>query len=208
MKLKLNTDFVRILKRSWLQAYFILGIINVLIFVIPALFLPENIQGLITFLGSVKGFRLGFLPYQLLTAPFLHAGWFHLISNMLALFYSIGPDTNKIFGNKRFLGIYFFSAICGGLLSAAFLNNPFGSVGASGALMGLVGALAAFAYYTKSQRVLNSIIVVVILNFYLGFSIPGIDNFGHLGGLIGGFIAGYFFIWQSRKGKTFVYREF
>jgi|694.fasta_scaffold26952_6 rhomboid protease GluP len=178
--------------------YRLLVIVNVVIFAVPFLLdllVGSNSTEQFLTLGSLKGFQTGgFEFYQLATAPFLHAGVIHLAVNMYALGYSIGPDINKVFGDLRFSIIYFFSSLGGSFLSASFQTNLAGSVGASGAIMGLVGALAAFAIKTRQTQLFWSVFWVIILNFWLGFTISGVDNFGHLGGLLTGFVLGYFMI--------------
>lgn len=192
-----------------MKIYKFITFINILVFLIPFVFdlvFNSNLTLLTIVTGSLKGFRTGnFHPLQLLSAPFLHAGFLHLFVNMYALAYSIGPDVNKIFKNKNFLIIYVISALTASLASATFLNNPAGSVGASGAIMGLVGALAAFAIRAEIWNLFGSISAIVILNFYLGFSIPNIDNWGHFGGLVGGFIVGYFLLTPMVKNPEVVH---
>lgn len=194
-----------------MKAYQILTIINILVFLLPFTFdvlTGSNLTLLSIQLGSLKGFQTGqFYPIQLVSAPFLHAGFLHLFVNMYALAYSIGPDVNKIFRNKNFVIIYIGSSLSGSLFSSLFLNNPAGSVGASGAIMGLVGALAAFAVRTKIWNLFGSIVAIVILNFYLGLSFPNIDNWGHLGGLIGGFIIGYFLLTPPIKQPEIIHYQ-
>ena len=83
--------------------------------------------------------------------------------------------------------IYFFSAITGSLLSITLSNNA--SIGASGAIFGLMGAILYFGYYYRvyiGATWKQSILPVIALNLIIGFVIPGIDYFGHIGGLIGG----------------------
>lgn len=178
--------------------YRFLVFVNIIVFAVPVVFdllFGSNLTETFVTTGSLKGFQTGgFGFYQLATSPFLHAGIIHLAVNMYALGYSVGPDINKVFGNLRFSIIYFFSSLGGSLLSASFQTNPAGSVGASGAIMGLVGALTAFAVKTQQWQLFWSVVSIVILNFWLGFTIAGIDNFGHLGGFLTGFLFGYFMI--------------
>jgi rhomboid protease GluP len=178
--------------------YKLLVVANLVVFAIPFLsdlLFGTNLTEVFISTGSLKGFQTGnFGFYQLATSPFLHAGIIHLAVNMYALGYSVGPDINKVFGDLRFSIIYFFSGMGGSLLSASFQTNPYGSVGASGAIMGLVGALAAFAVKTEQWQLFWSVFSIVILNFWLGLTVTGIDNFGHLGGLLTGFLFGYFMI--------------
>ena len=124
--------------------------------------------------------------YRLLTGTLLHGGLFHLLSNCYAL-YIIGSQIESFYGKSKYLIIYLFSAITGSLLSITLSNNA--SIGASGAIFGLMGALLYFGYYyrvyigsTWKQRILP----VIVLNLVIGLIVPGIDYFAHIGGLIRG----------------------
>jgi rhomboid protease GluP len=142
--------------------------------------------------------------YRLVTAMFLHGGILHIGLNMYAL-RSIGPLIEKMYGKIKFLIIYFVSGITSSLFSYFF--SPAISVGASGAIFGLMGA-AVILGITMSKKIgrefLNSILQVVLVNLFLGFNLSNIDNFGHLGGLIGGLIiTSLFYIKQKNKVKNF-----
>jgi len=128
-------------------------------------------------------------PWRLITYMFLHGSLAHLLINMYSLFV-LGTQTETFYGKVKFLIIYIVSGICGGLMSAAFSANSV-SVGASGAIFGLTGALLYFGYHYRTflgSSLKNQIIPVIIVNLILGFLISGIDNAGHIGGLIGGFL--------------------
>ena len=124
--------------------------------------------------------------YRLITSAFLHAGLLHLICNNYAL-YVIGSQLESFLGKAKFLIIYLVSAICGSLMSMLFSDGI--SVGASGAIFGLLGSLLYFGYNYRVYlgTVLKSqIIPLIILNLVIGFVTPGIDNAAHIGGLLGG----------------------
>jgi membrane associated rhomboid family serine protease len=133
--------------------------------------------------------------YRLVSPMFLHASASHLLVNAFSL-YSMGPSVESWFGRGRFLALYLFSGVSGNLLS--FLCTPTPSVGASGAIFGLVGATAVLLARhrrilgPRSGKGLNSLAYITLVNFGMGMS-PGtrIDNFGHLGGLLGGVIFAY-----------------
>ena len=130
--------------------------------------------------------------WRIITCVFLHAGIFHLVCNMYAL-YVVGPRVEDFFGKIKFLLIYLISGISGSLLSIG-LNDKVVSVGASGAIFGLFGALLYFGYAYRGYigaMVKSQILPVVFLNLMLSFMIPGIDMWGHIGGLIGGVISAY-----------------
>jgi len=126
--------------------------------------------------------------WRFLTPVFLHANLFHIFVNMYSL-YALGPAVERFFEARRMLALYLLSGIGGVILSLAFSPDP--SVGASGAIFGLLGALAAFFYLHRAafgrfgMVQLRQLIFVALLNLMLGLS-PGIDNWGHVGGLITG----------------------
>ena len=124
--------------------------------------------------------------YRLITSSFIHIGILHLLVNMYSL-YIIGSQIENFFGKIKYLIIYLGSAIFGSLLSICFHSGI--SAGASGAIFGLLGAIAYFGYHYRlylGNVVRTQIIPIIILNLLLGFLTPGIDNAGHIGGLIGG----------------------
>ena len=127
--------------------------------------------------------------FRLLTSAFLHIGVIHLLVNMYSL-YVIGSQVENYIGKWKFLLIYFVSAISGNLLSVVF--NTGISAGASGAIFGLLGALLYFGLHYRlflGNVLVTQIIPVIILNLFIGFAIPGIDNSAHIGGLVGGYLA-------------------
>jgi membrane associated rhomboid family serine protease len=131
--------------------------------------------------------------WRLFTAIFLHIGFLHLAFNSYAL-YSLGPQVESLFGRGRFLVIYFLSGLAGSVASYVMAQSV--SAGASGAIFGLIGALAVYLVRhhnllgRRGQRALNNIVVVILYNLILSFIVPGIDALGHLGGLAGGLIVG------------------
>jgi rhomboid protease GluP len=133
--------------------------------------------------------------YRFLTAMFLHGGLLHIGFNAWAL-YAIGPEAERIYRTPRFLALYFLSGLAGGVASYMFSAAP--SVGASGAIFGLIGGLAAFYYASRqllgemSRQMLGSLLTVVMINLFIGFGSGGlIDNSAHIGGLVGGALAGW-----------------
>jgi rhomboid protease GluP len=127
--------------------------------------------------------------YRLLTAAFIHSGLLHLFLNMYAL-YIIGIQLESFYGSLKYLIIYLFSAIMGSLLSMTFLGNAW-SLGASGAIFGLFGALLYFGYHYRvylGNTLRSQIIPVILLNLFIGLAIPSIDMSAHIGGLFGGII--------------------
>lgn len=126
--------------------------------------------------------------WRLVTPLFIHVNILHLFVNMYSLSV-IGPSVERLFGSRRFLVTYFLAGVAGVDMSLAFTPAP--SVGASGAIFGLLGALGVFLFLHRrtfgraGAAQLRQIVIVALLNLGLGL-LPGIDNFGHLGGLLAG----------------------
>jgi rhomboid protease GluP len=137
---------------------------------------------------------------RLLTSMFLHGGIAHIIMNMYAL-YIIGGNVEGLFGHARFAWIYFLGGLSGSLASVIF-GGPFVySVGASGAVFAIFGAEMIYLYQHRkllganAQRQLQSLVLVAVLNLAVGFlgatsreTGAQIDNWGHIGGFIGGLV--------------------
>lgn len=126
--------------------------------------------------------------YRIITGAFLHGGILHLAFNCYAL-YVIGSQLESYLGKVRYLIVYLFSAVTASLFSMIFSSNP--SIGASGAIFGLMGALVYFGYHYRVYlgNVLKSqIIPLILFNLLIGALSTGIDNFAHIGGLIGGLL--------------------
>ena len=111
----------------------------------------------------------------------------HVAFNCYAL-YVIGSQIENFYGKFKYLVIYLFSGLMGSLFSITFSTHM--SVGASGAVFGLMGSLVYFGYHYRvylGNVIKSQIIPLIILNLILGM-LPGIDNYAHIGGLIGGTI--------------------
>jgi rhomboid protease GluP len=132
--------------------------------------------------------------WRLVTPVFLHAGLLHIGVNMYSL-WALGPAVERFFGHARFLIVYLLSGISGVMLSLVMSSNP--SVGASGAIFGLLGALATFLYLHRATfgklgaMQLRQLVFVALLNLGMGLT-PGIDNWGHVGGLVAGVALAWF----------------
>lgn len=140
--------------------------------------------------------------YRLLTGAFVHTDLLHFICNAYAL-YMIGSMVEGYFGKKKFIVIYLVSALAGSLLSIAMFDGN--SIGASGAIFGLLGSLVYFGYHYRvyfGNVILVRIIPVILLNLAIGFSSEMIDNFAHIGGLIGGFLISKALGVNSRDKKS------
>jgi membrane associated rhomboid family serine protease len=128
--------------------------------------------------------------WRLLTYVLLHGGLMHLVLNMWAL-WSLGRHVELIYGSRRMVYIYIFAGIAGGIASAAFRAYPVISVGASGAVLGMMGALVYFAVGMRGAVDWRAFMGPVVINLFYGFFIRGIDNHAHIGGFIGGVIAAF-----------------
>lgn len=141
--------------------------------------------------------------FRLITCAFLHIGVVHLIFNMYAL-YIIGPQVESFFGKIKFLSIYLISAVSASILSLAFNINTI-SAGASGAIFGLLGALLYFGYHYRvylGNVIRSQIIPIIVINLIFGFTMTGIDNAAHIGGLIGGVLASMALGVPEKSNKT------
>lgn len=134
--------------------------------------------------------------WRLFTPMFLHSSssLLHIAFNMYALFI-LGPQLERFYGHSRFLMLYLLGGFAGNV--ASFLLSPEYSLGASTAIFGLIGAQGVFLYRHRkmfggmAQRALVNIITVAVVNLIIGLS-PGIDNWGHVGGLLGGTLFAWF----------------
>jgi membrane associated rhomboid family serine protease len=147
-------------------------------------------------------------PWTVVTYMFLHAGFWHLGFNMLALFF-FGPRLEVRLGARQFLWLYFISGAVGAVLSFAMTpRSPIPIVGASGAVFGV---LLGFARYWPREKIYiwgvlpiearALVIVATIASLYFGFSGGGgnIAHFGHLGGFLGGFL---YLLWWDRRSPA------
>ena len=132
--------------------------------------------------------------WRLFTPMLLHGDIIHIAFNMYAL-RLFGPSLERFFGHGRFILLYLVSGFGGNVISMMFTEAP--SLGSSTAIFGLLGAEAIFLYQNRkvfgalSQRALRNILSVAAVNLVIGLS-PGIDNWGHIGGLTGGAIFTWF----------------
>lgn len=130
--------------------------------------------------------------WRLLTPVLVHGGLLHIFLNMYIL-YMYGPNVEQIFGTARFVAIFLITGFTASALSYAVPpDNP--SVGASGAIFGIVGALVAYLYRRRTSTVMAQYLrgmgTFIAINIVFGFVFPGIDNMAHLGGLVGGLLLG------------------
>lgn len=186
---KENREFERVFKKKKPTVTVTLIVINVLIYIISTFgLLTESFDWLSAFaLNRFNVVEVGQI-YRLITSAFMHQEIIHLLMNMYAL-YIIGTQVESYIGKPKYLFIYLFSAISGSLLSCVTHTDASWSLGASGAIFGLMGTLIYFGYHYRlylDSALKSQIIPLVILNLAMGFIIPGIDNAAHIGGLVGG----------------------
>lgn len=129
-----------------------------------------------------------------MTSIFLHSGFVHLASNMLALYF-LGSLTEESFGSWRFLALYVASGISGGLAYLYFGAFEQPAVGASGAIFGLLGSVLGYSLrrgtFSRRNPLIMQLLLLLALNLYLGVAIPNVSNTAHIGGLVGGLLFGY-----------------
>jgi membrane associated rhomboid family serine protease len=133
--------------------------------------------------------------YRLFTVALTHGGFLHLGFNMYSLMV-LGNPLEAAYGKQKFLIVFFFSLLTGSLTSAYFASLYSASVGASGAIFGLFGALAIVGRRIGAD--IRSIVVIIGLNFAFGFALGGVDWRAHLGGLIGGVVAAQLVMVRAR----------
>lgn len=169
--------------------------INILVWVaVTIVGSSQDPETLIRFGAKVNALIVAGEYWRFITPIFVHSGLLHLVFNLYAL-YAIGADVERLFGHVPFAALYLISGFGGVLASFAFNNRL--SVGASGAIFGLVGALGTYfarhrqAFGQAGRRQLLNIIAITAYNLVFGFLYPGIDNHGHFGGLLTGIALGW-----------------
>jgi membrane associated rhomboid family serine protease len=139
--------------------------------------------------------------WRLITAVFLHGSLMHIVFNMWVIM-DIGPMVEELFGSARYLFLYIATGAFGYVISSLAGHN---SVGASGALLGLIGLLLASTTKSSSassQSLRSSLIKWVIYIAIMGFMFSGIDNYAHFGGLAAGFVLGKLFVDRPPQGQS------
>ena len=150
-----------------------------------------NVNDLVEFGGNVGSLVKSGEYFRLFSSIFLHGSILHLACNMYSM-YVIGPQLESFYGKLKYLYIFILSGISGSLLSLAFNPSNIVSVGASGAIFGILGALCYFGYHYRvylGNALKSQILPIIGLNLMLGFMVNGIYNFAHIGGLVGGIFA-------------------
>jgi len=187
--------------------YAIMGL-NVLVFILMAM----NGAGIVDANGLVHiKWGSNFAPltltgdwWRLITNLFIHFGIIHLLANMYALYF-IAIYLEPMLGKQKYIAAYLCTGVFGSLVSLWWHSTPVNSAGASGAIFGLYGLF--FAFLTTDiipakvrQALLKSIGIFILYNLAYGFK-SGIDMAAHVGGIVSGFLIGYFYIYDIRQQK-------
>jgi len=187
-------DLGKVRKKSAVNPMLLLIIINVTIFIAGLVMEFRGGEDLFKTFGiQDNALIMQGEWWRLFTSMFLHADFAHLAGNMLFLFY-LGSITVRYYSNVEFYTVYFLSGLCGNLLSLFFTD--YRSLGASGAIMGLGGLVIYRMFFGKSAKLFRKsgnyfvFAVMIIFNLLYGvFAVEAnIDNYGHFGGFIGGFL--------------------
>ena len=176
-----NKEYERIFKPKRIVITNILVVLNIIMFALT-MTIPKLANMFILYPIAVRNGEV----YRLLTSTFMHASILHLVFNMYALSI-IGKQVETFLGKSKFLLVYLFSGLTGSLLSCAITNSY--SLGASGAIFGLMGSLLYFGYHYRlylGSVLLGQIVPVIVINLVIGYITPSIDNAAHIGGLVGG----------------------
>jgi rhomboid protease GluP len=174
-------------------AFYLLQVGSVAVFGYPTTY--SNIDWLELFGAKINEFIQAGQLWRLLTPALLHGSPTHIFFNMYAL-YSFGTSLERYFGRGRFFLLYVLGAFTGNV--ASFLFSSGYSVGASTAIFGLIGAEGIFLYQNRKllagrfRSAIGNVIFIIAINLFLVGSLPGIDNWGHIGGLLGGLIFAWF----------------
>lgn len=175
----------KVFRSKFPMVTYMLIAVNIICFLVPAFFSESN-NVILDFCVHGPSIRYG-QYYRLLTGTFLHTGIMHLAFNCYAL-YVLGSQLESYLGKAKYIVIYLVSAIFGSLFSMTF-NGDTASIGASGAIFGLMGALLYFGYHYRvylGNVIKSQILPLVIVNLLIGFLTTGVDNAAHIGGLVGG----------------------
>ena len=147
------------------------------------------------------GIAVGGEWWRLLTAAFLHGSFLHIAFNMYVLF-ALGPTLERILGHGRYLTLYILAALGGGVASYAFSDIRTVSVGASGAIFGLMGALIVAGRRLRYD--ITQVVILLAINVVIGFISPGVDWRAHFGGLIVGAAVAAVFVLPARQHRVLV----
>jgi rhomboid protease GluP len=173
--------------------FYLLQVGSVLLFGYPTTY--SNIDWLELYGARINDFIHAGQLWRLLTPALLHGSITHIFFNMYAL-YVFGISLERYFGRGRFFVLYVLGAFTGNV--ASFLFSSGYSIGASTAIFGLIGAEAIFLVQNRKllagrfRSAIGNVIFIIAINLFLVGALPGIDNWGHVGGLLGGLMFSWF----------------
>jgi membrane associated rhomboid family serine protease len=139
--------------------------------------------------------------WQVVTSVFTHIAPVHLALNMIALYF-LGPPLEQVLGRLRFITVYAVSGLTGSAGVMLFANEYGSTVGASGAIFGLFGAMAVVAFKVGGD--FRNVLVLIGLNLAFTFTVPNISWQGHLGGLVGGTLVALAMVYAPKRGRALV----
>lgn len=176
-----------------LVTYLFLGI-QIVLFVLMSLDGGStNIYTLIRYGANFSPAVISGQWWRFITPIFLHIGFTHILMNSITLYY-LGSQMEWIYGSGRFFLVYILGGLMGNAVSFGLTDAV--SAGASTSLFGLFAAAVALGRIYPHNHTLRNMaqgfIVLIILNFLTGFASSGIDNWGHIGGAVGGALSAYF----------------
>jgi len=192
------TDLLRNLTPiTWVTPLLLISCVGVYVAMVAqgvSLWLPSSME-LRNWGANYSPLTWGGQPWRLVSNLFVHCGILHLVFNMWAL-WNIGRFLEKLIGNVGLLIVYFVSGTLGSIVSL-WWNGDVVSAGASGAIFGLLGALATFLWNRSDSvplaplaAIRGSIGTCIFYNLLFGATIEGIDQAAHVGGLLGGLVCG------------------
>lgn len=195
---------IYILKNSYINSLII--ILNIIIYIYSYL---SGYDFITRFEHRSELILAGKDYYRLVSSMFLHADVEHLFSNMLILCF-VGANVEYDIGHIPYIILYFLSGITGNILTTitdSLFVNYVPSIGASGAVFGIIGAVAVIVYFGRKnlKRGSNFILrltMMIVLSVYSGFTAQNINNAAHIGGLIGGIIITMLITILGRKKYT------
>lgn len=167
--------------------FYVLQILSVVLFSYPST--STNMDWLEFYGARINEFIQMGQIWRLLTPALLHGSIMHIFFNMYALF-TLGTNLERYFGHGRFLLLYWLAAFAGNVASFLFTSGY--SVGASTAIFGIISAEGVFLFQNRklfgsqARRAIGNVVFVIVINLFIIGSLPFIDNWGHIGGLLGG----------------------
>ncbi|MYS43150.1 rhomboid family intramembrane serine protease, partial [Streptomyces sp. SID5998] len=157
-------------------------------------------QAIAPYSGAVEGVAQG-QWYRLITAMFLHANYFHILFNMLSLWW-IGGPLEAALGRARYLALYFVSGLAGSALTYLLAAPNQQSLGASGAIFGLFGATAVLMRRLRYD--MRPVIALLVINLIITFGWGSIAWQAHIGGLVAGVVVGYAMVHAPRERRSLI----